>query len=501
MVQPQPQQFPLNIGSPAEFAEVRATLTNANFTEDVICKTLKIEEMCDVGGIDFRTIDFSNVSAQFRILFQLFFGQRPLNAAEVEGVLSASSVRAFKALGLLGSYGSDQLYGHVLLYPVAGFFIASDRHTNPDGTEFDAPADIVFPAIYGGTLRFLRLLPRADVDDSLDLCAGSGIGAFVLSRHSGRAVSSDVTQRATHFAAFNRALNSLENVDVVCGDLYGGVTGRKFDLIVAHPPYVPSLDNATIWRDGGITGELITRRVIEGLPEFLRPGGTACVVSLGVDNTEGQFEDRVRQWLGSSQNEFDIIFATTNERTPAEVLRDMAERNPEIAGHKLQTLSSAFTESGIVRMPHGALVLRRSAEKSHGSWSLRTRLSNETEGSDFERTFRLHPQLTDPDTVAGLSLKRPTLAPRLQVVATHVVYEGELVPAEFIFETDKPFEARGRIDRWMVPLLTRIDGKLTLAEIYDSARKAEELPEGFQLGDFTQLVARMIERGFFELPD
>jgi hypothetical protein len=79
------------------------------------------------------------------------------------------------------------------------------------------------------------------------------------------------------------------------------------------------------------------------------------------------------------------------------------------------------------------------------------------------------------------------------------VYEGELVPGEVIFETDKPFDVLGRVDRWMVPLFTQFDGVLTPKDIYDQAQIDKQLPDGFGLDDFTALVARMIERGFLKL--
>jgi Methyltransferase small domain len=502
MAQVQPAQFPLNIGTPEEFALVSSALKNASFTEDTIYKTLNVEAMCDVGGIDFRTIDFSNVSDQFKLLFRLFFVQRPVPTVDVESVLDSETVHAFMALGLFGECDSANVYGRVLLYPVAGFLIASDRHTSPDGSPFEAPADIVFPAIYGGTLTFLRLLPKSAVAESLDLCAGSGIGAFVLSRFSKQAISADVTERATHFARFNCALNKLDNVKAVCGDLYSAVAGRTFDRITAHPPYVPSLRNTTIWRDGGVTGELLVRRIVEGLPTHLRAGGIACVVSLGLDTNEGQFEDRARGWLKDSAAEFDIIFASTNERTPGEILRDLNERDETVGPDQLQTLRNAFTEAGIVRMPYGALLIRRhTATDQHDAWALRTKLSEVTDGADFERAFSFHPYISDPEFVTRLTSSRPALAPRLQVRATHVVYEGALVPAEFIFETDKPFNALGRVDGWMVPLFARFNGSLTPEEIYAKAVQDDEIPEGFKLEDFTALIARMVERGFLTLPE
>ena len=328
MAQSLTHQPPLHIGTADEFARVRSALQAAVFDEETICRTLKIEEMCDVGSINLHEVDFSNVPDQFQLFVRLFFVLRLVPRAEVERLLDRETLTAFLSLGVLGTgeFGADEFYARVLLYPVAGFLMASDRHTNPDASQFSAPPDIVFPAIYAGTLRFLRLLPRGPAGQALDLCAGSGIGAFVLSRCSSRAVSSDVTERAMHFALFNRALNNLSNVDVVCGDLYGAVSGQSFDRIVAHPPYVPSLSIAAIWRDGGTTGELLVRRIIEDLPDYLLPGGLFCIVSIGLDTKEGKFENRARGWLRDSGDEFDIIFACTNERTPGEVLRDLAER-------------------------------------------------------------------------------------------------------------------------------------------------------------------------------
>jgi len=55
-------------------------------------------------------------------------------------------------------------------------------------------------------------------EDALDLCAGSGIGAFVLSRHSKRAVSSDLTEARYQICGFNCALNNRDNVEAVASD-------------------------------------------------------------------------------------------------------------------------------------------------------------------------------------------------------------------------------------------------------------------------------------------
>lgn len=497
------ETLPIRLGSKAEFERVVSSLRQAGFDEQKIQRTLKIKSLSDVGSVKASDIDFTGVSAELQLFIRLFLFQRLVSRPEAETVFGRSTLEAFLSLGLLGidEFGADQLYAQVLLYPVAGFLIASDRHSNPDGSSFQPPSDIVFPAIYAGTLRFLELLPKTPVDEALDLCAGSGIGAFVLSRYSRRAVCVDITERATQFALFNRQLNDLTNVDAFCGDCYDAVNGQTFDCIVAHPPYVPSFDVAAIWRDGGLTGELLVRRIVEGMPKHLRAGGTFCLVTMGLDTEEGPFEVRARTWLKDESQNFDIIFASTNERTPQEVLRELCEREGNLDVNGARAIEAAFKIAGVKKLPYGALVMRRHARDGERQpWTLRTTLSDETNGSDFEAVFALHQRLLDHTFLAELAHMRLRLAPRLQVIVTHVVHEGELVPAEYIFETDKPFTARGRIDRWMVPLFTRFDGERSLQDIYEQAQENGELPDGFAFEHFTGLLTRMLECGFLALP-
>src|ERR1044072_423096 len=494
----------LRLGSKDEFARVAGSLRKAGFDEETIQRTLKIESLSDVGSVKEREVNFSEASETLEVFIRLFLLQRLVPLSTATTVLGRRTLEAFLALGLLGlgEFGEDQLYAKVLLYPVAGFLVASDRHSNPDGSHFEPPSDIVFPAIYAGTLRFLELLPGNECEEALDLCAGSGIGALVLSRRSKHAVCADITERAAQFALFNRELNSLDNVEVVCGDCYAAVEGRTFDSIVAHPPYVPSLNSAAIWRDGGITGELLVRRIIEGVPQHLRSGGTFCLVTLGLDTAAGTFEERARGWLKDDAQEFDIIFASTNERTPQEVLKELCVREEELGEEGAKRMAAAFQEAGIRKMPYGALVMRRHAYgEQRQPWRLRVGLSEAAKGQDFDEAFAIRRLLLNPGFLTSLAGMHPRLAPRLQVIVTYAVHEGELVPAEHIFETDKPFAARGRVDGWLTPLFARLDGQRSPKEIYDQAQAQSELPDGFALEDLADLIARMIERGFLVLTE
>src|SRR3982751_5315320 len=88
--------------------------------------------------------------------------------------------------------------------------------------------------------------------------------------------------------------------------------------IVAPPPYVPSRETRMIYRDGGSDGEGVTRRIIAGLPEFLRPGGGFHCTRTATDHKDAPLELRLREMLGPSASDFDIAVVTSNEFDPTE---------------------------------------------------------------------------------------------------------------------------------------------------------------------------------------
>ena len=496
------RQLPIRLGGPEEFSLVSEFFKRHSFDEETTCRELKIESMCDVGTC--AAVDLSHLGKEIQILIRLFLYQTMVPHSEVADALGPEMLQTFFSLGLLGTgeFGENHLYASVLLYPVAGFHMASDRASNPDGSDFQPPDDTVFPAIYEGTLRFLQLLPVSPAAEALDLCAGSGVGALVLSRTCDKAVSADLTERASQFARFNAALNGCNDVEVVSGDLYDAVAGRTFDRIVAHPPYVPSVNTSKIWRDGGATGEALVRRVVEGVPSHLRPGGLFCMVSIGLDTRYGSFEERVRTWLGSASSEFDLVFAWLNEKSPREILRNLAEKEKGLNLSEVQQLAREFEHAEVVNVPYGALFIRRRpAGSDQEPLTERRRLSEKTSGADFERTFSLRDLMMRSDFHELLLHASLTLAPRLEVKVTHVVHDGELLPADYVFEVDRPFSVTTHLEAWMVSLATSFKGTETAVEIYEAAKARDELPDGFGLEHYSKLLQLMVHRGFLLLPN
>ena len=62
------------------------------------------------------------------------------------------------------------------------------------------------------------------------------------------------------------------------------------------------------------------RRIIEGLPRFLSPGGRFYCQTLASDREEDLLEERIRKWLGEREAEFDLALITETAREPADFI-------------------------------------------------------------------------------------------------------------------------------------------------------------------------------------
>ncbi|MFI6009553.1 HemK2/MTQ2 family protein methyltransferase [Streptomyces sp. NPDC051243] len=118
--------------------------------------------------------------------------------------------------------------------------------------------------------------------DVLDLGTGSGILAVEAARLGGRVTAVDISWRAIAAARLNALLNG-QSLRVRHGDLAAAVPGRRFDLVIANPPYVPApgpgppRGRARSW-DAGTDGRLLIDRICDTAPAVLRPTGTLLIV-------------------------------------------------------------------------------------------------------------------------------------------------------------------------------------------------------------------------------
>jgi ribosomal protein L3 glutamine methyltransferase len=131
------------------------------------------------------------------------------------------------------------------------------------------------------------------VGAALDLCTGSGCLAVLLAHAFPEAAvdAGDVSDAALEVAAHNVAAYGLEGrVRLKRSDLFRGLAGRRYDVIVSNPPYVdaPSMRalpaeyrrEPALALDGGADGLRVVKRILKAAPRHLNPGGV-LVVEIG----------------------------------------------------------------------------------------------------------------------------------------------------------------------------------------------------------------------------
>lgn len=111
----------------------------------------------------------------------------------------------------------------------------------------------------------------------LDMGTGSGICAVVAARHARRVVAVDINPAAARCARVNVLLNRVEDkVEVLEGDLFAPLAGRRFDVVLFNPPFlqgVPSDEADRAWRSTDVA-----ERFASDLRNHLTPSGCALVL-------------------------------------------------------------------------------------------------------------------------------------------------------------------------------------------------------------------------------
>ncbi len=125
------------------------------------------------------------------------------------------------------------------------------------------------------SLRLARALPSTRGSHVLDLGSGCGIQGILASRDAAEVVCTDLEQRSLELTALNAKLNGRAGgVEILAGDAFAPVAGRRFDLIVTLPPYLPELPGAPdAVVAAGRDGLGLLRRLVAAAGDHLRPGG------------------------------------------------------------------------------------------------------------------------------------------------------------------------------------------------------------------------------------
>ena len=354
--------FPLKIGTAEQFQAFRRFLLESGYTEQAVCRRLKIPSIYDFKTLREGRAGCNEISDRLDGLIRLLMDEESVDSSALAPYLPPDAVRTMEELGLIRPLPGDpsRLEADAVLYPQEGLFVASDHAFRvTEGSDGALPEDVVYASITKNTGRFVSILPGNPCETFLELCAGTGIAALIAAaRYAEKAWACDLSARCTHFAEFNRRLNGIENVCAMQSDLYSAVEGLQFDRIAAHPPYIPASEQTLMFRDGGKDGEQILRGMIQGLPRFLKPGGRFYALSLATDRENETLEQRIRTWLGEAQNDFDVfVILNGSDKRPDSILKAIAEAKGRLGDFGPRT--KLYDQLKVQSVLYGIILLER----------------------------------------------------------------------------------------------------------------------------------------------
>ena len=155
----------------------------------------------------------------------------------------------------------------------------------------------------------------------LDLCTGSGCLA-ILATHAfpdAKIDASDISGDALAVAERNVADYALQDrIALIRSDLFDGLTGRHYDLILANPPYVSDAAVAAFPPEyaaepvaahaGGGDGLDVVRRILERAADHLTAEGT-LVVEIGTGRVilERDYPNIPFLWIDTAESQGEVF--------------------------------------------------------------------------------------------------------------------------------------------------------------------------------------------------
>ncbi len=175
--------------------------------------------------------------------------------------------------------------------------------------------------------RFQPWIEPTRVQRILDLCTGSGCIAIAAARAFPQAQvdGADISAAALAVAHINVEQYGLDaRVQLVQSDLYQGLAGRRYDLILTNPPYVDAADMAVLPDEyrhepslalaSGEQGLDAILHILAHAPEHLNPGG-ALIAEVG--NSHVALAKRFPQvafvWLTSASGDESVFLLSAAE--------------------------------------------------------------------------------------------------------------------------------------------------------------------------------------------
>ena len=277
-----------------------------------------------------------------------------VDALSVAGILERS-VSEVAARVDLRAYGDDS----------RDWWVVCDLTPGLDGSPRTVGPEHVL-GISEASSSLAQLTVRQPVGRALDLGTGCGVQSLHLATHADRVVGTDVNPRALAMARLTAALNADEPssplFEVRDGSLFAPARGETYDLIATNPPFVvsPATGERLVYRDSGLPGDEVVRRIVTEAPAHLNPGGWCQILANWVHREGEPWTERITGWLaGTGCDAWVLQREVADLPTYVEMwLADAGLQGAPDYVQRYDTWLAWFEEQGIEAIGFGWLSLR-----------------------------------------------------------------------------------------------------------------------------------------------
>lgn len=409
------------------------------------------------------------------------------------GVLreSGSTMRAGVDLRPYGDEDHDQ-------------FVVCDLVHTLDGASTEVPADHV-PGVGGASTTLAQLTPRRPVGRALDLGTGNGVQSLHLAAHASEVVATDISGRALDMARVTLGLSGCAaKVELRAGSLLEPVPGERFDLVVSNPPFVVTPVTGAErfdYRDSGMPGDQLGRRLTGELPAHLAPGGTAVLLANWVHQRGRDWRGHVAGWLAPALDAGCEAWVLQREvADPAAYtetwLRDAALDRGPVGRDRAAAWLAAFDAAHVEGVGFGWIVLHaagrapgtgsaRIADWPHPvSWPLGDTIAGWIDASSA---------LAGLDD-AGIGALRPRLAPGVD--EERYASPGAEDPRAILLRQHTGLLRARTVDTATAGLVGACDGTLSVDVIATALAELLDAPADELRAELVRTTRRLIEEGF-----
>lgn len=442
--------------------------------------------------LDWRTEE----PTPFNTLFRLFILGYPVPPSEAATALGGLALEPLVAAGIL-RVEENVLRANALIGLWQDRFVFSDFA----GRAAALAEHVVGAAEASSSLSNLTV--RRPVESALDVGTGGGCQALLLSAHSANVVGTDVSPRALNFAAANARLNGVQNLRLCRGSFFEPVQGSEFDLIVSNPPFIISPESRFVFRDSGLPGDAVSRRVVEEAALHLKENGFATILINWHHKTSQDWAERPAQWV--RQNGCDVFWLRCDTHDPVDYalmwMRNCKQADSEQAEQTFQQWLEYYEALGAKKISFGAVVMRKRSNAQN--WSRFDFLDrNVALGPASGQILRI---FEAEDFLANLVDDEALLDQRFRVASAHVVEQNHRLenhvwqssPARL--RLTEGIEYFAAIDEHVMKLLASLESGKTLREVA-SALATELHADTNKVVPLSLAISRaLLQKGLLEL--